>query len=172
MKTYTVNIFIEMDNVLKRIDDYNYQSYNQLFFEMLNDINRVKRNTIFILRDRKSKKVIKKYFHEDIFEHFEIITMENSEKIQTYIIENNVNIEESFAILSSSSMIESFRESGIYTAYLKISENDLSEAKGLEIVDYQKAVFTNLFDINYENLIFESQKFNTNMGEETNEDDI
>jgi len=160
MNTYTVTIFIEIDGVLNKIDDDNYESYNDLFFSMLEDINRIKRKLIFVLKDRKVKRVIKKYFHEDFFEHFEIINIEDLNKIRSYIIDNKINPITSFAILSCSATIEAFREMGIYTAYLRISEDDLPEQKAFEIVDYQKAIFTNLFDINYDNLIFELQKFN------------
>lgn len=170
MNTYKVTIFIEMDSVLEKIDDYNYESYNELFFTMLEDINRVKRKIIFLLKERKSKRVIKKYFHEDIFDNFGLFLMDDLNKIHIYLKDNEINPETSFAILSCPDTIEAFREAGIYTAYLRISENDLSEQKAFETVDYQKTVFTNLFDINYENLIFESQKLNSDEEDEIDED--
>lgn len=171
MELNKVFIFIEIDSVLLTISDLNYEIYNKAFLDLIANVNHVERKIILILKNPRNKKIIKKYFHDDFFTFFDVINFYNLNDIQNYILEKKIEITKVIAIASEIDTIKVLKKLGIFTAYMTI-DCEFSSDEVLKMVDYKKTVFYNLFDINYENLIYECNKFNQEIEEEKNEDDI
>ncbi|MGL5630345.1 MAG: hypothetical protein ACRDCG_01060 [Mycoplasmoidaceae bacterium] len=172
MKLTTMNIFIEMDSTLKLIDNDNYESYNDIFFKMLSDINNTKIKTIFILQNEESMDVIKKYFHDDIFDFFDIKVIKDKKDISNILIEKKIDIYSSLCILTTEKFLKLFKELDIYTTFLTYDNLEIISKDIIKLIDYKKIYFNNLIDINFQNLIFECNKYYMNIKDKKYDDKI